>query len=652
MVGLDEVSCFRERMAEHGQVGASAVSKMVQKCAGRLRMMTSRYNLDWRERVSTAMQVELFGGFSIVSASGEPIVLGARKDQALLAYLLLDRDRGHTRAKLAALLWGARGERQARKSLSQSIYGLRNALRDAAGFRIEARLDQVFLEPGAMSVDVDRFHQALDAGELRRLADTVLAIRGPLLDGFDLKEDAFEDWLRVEREALRQQIVQVCRQLLAEFGARLTEQQIIELGRLTRSISPEDPEPRVEIGSHETRPARHYPRLLVSGGIRPTLTVAGSHSDAPRGAVGPMVKIHNALISALHRSRSVAVKMDSDHGPTDPAAMSDFILSTQVLPAAEGTRLTVRVADANTGTVLFDTETRIVRAPWLDWSAWSARIVGRFESALAGYLGEKAWSSAHSEFDPGEEVFRGFALMDQVTALGRWRAFRRFSKAYSARPDFARALIGAAWCYKRLMQESGNVLSMRSRARALELVRQALQADPKDPFVLAQASGIYLRMRNDPSRAIELLERAVSLHPGWTRIWSASAETHWMLGSPDRAVESAGRALSLVPEDPSFWVPHAALAISEMQRGNYDEAVEWANRCLERNPAYASVHLVRIASEALRGRVEVARSLVRDDWERSSPPSMVQVRSRYQLNRLQNLDKFMRGLELAGFVDE
>ena len=53
------------------------------------------------------------------------------KMRALLAYLLIERDRPHRREALAALLWPDQTDSEARHSLRQSLYILRRILSSA-----------------------------------------------------------------------------------------------------------------------------------------------------------------------------------------------------------------------------------------------------------------------------------------------------------------------------------------------------------------------------------------------------------------------------------------------------------------------------------------------------------------------------------------
>src|SRR5215510_13731954 len=77
------------------------------------------------------MRVMLFGGFAASGPDGQPLALPARKAEALLAVLLCRPGEGQPRERLTNLLWGDRGDRQARHSLSQALTSIRAAAGDA-----------------------------------------------------------------------------------------------------------------------------------------------------------------------------------------------------------------------------------------------------------------------------------------------------------------------------------------------------------------------------------------------------------------------------------------------------------------------------------------------------------------------------------------
>ena len=71
------------------------------------------------------LNLTLFGGFEVRLGAGPALVLGRKKAQALLAYLVVEPGEAHLRDKLAALLWGDSSDQRARQSLRQTPRALK-----------------------------------------------------------------------------------------------------------------------------------------------------------------------------------------------------------------------------------------------------------------------------------------------------------------------------------------------------------------------------------------------------------------------------------------------------------------------------------------------------------------------------------------------
>jgi TolB-like protein len=151
-----------------------------------------------------ALHISLLGGFEARLGSGETLPLKGRKTQALVAYLALGPDQPRSREELAGLLWGDRGEEQARSSLRQSLSELRKALSNVDGSLLIAGRDTVSLNSDALEVDVSEFERLIDEGTPAALEKASELYRGDLLDGVGVHDSAFEDWLRDERQRLNE----------------------------------------------------------------------------------------------------------------------------------------------------------------------------------------------------------------------------------------------------------------------------------------------------------------------------------------------------------------------------------------------------------------------------------------------------------------
>ena len=154
----------------------------------------------------------MFGKFTAHHDAGLLTGLEATKDQELLSYLLIHRDRPHSREALASLLWGDTSTEKSKKYLRQALWHLHAALNSENGNDSEVLMvdhDWLSLNPcSTFWTDVADFESAflaaegipgrqLDAEKAVGLKDAVTLYNDDLLPGY------YQDWILFERERLQ-----------------------------------------------------------------------------------------------------------------------------------------------------------------------------------------------------------------------------------------------------------------------------------------------------------------------------------------------------------------------------------------------------------------------------------------------------------------
>jgi tetratricopeptide (TPR) repeat protein len=133
------------------------------------------------------MFIRLVGVFEVRDAGGRDCTPRGAKARAILAMLCQTPDRRRARRWLEARLWSDRGAEQASGSLRQALMEIRKALGREAPCLVTDR-DTVRLNGVATDLEQDRdgATKALQSGR-------------EFLEGIDIVDQAFEDWLREER---------------------------------------------------------------------------------------------------------------------------------------------------------------------------------------------------------------------------------------------------------------------------------------------------------------------------------------------------------------------------------------------------------------------------------------------------------------------
>ncbi len=163
------------------------------------------------------LSLNLFGGFTIQRPLASPVDIRSAKSKALLAYLASQPGQSHSRDKLAALFWENSDRPQARKSLRQALAVLRSAVSDNGAPIIVSDGDRLLLDSKGVVIDVAEFEHLIALGTPAALEEAVAIYRGDFLDGFELKEEAFTEWLTSERTRLREVNLSTLAKLLDHY---------------------------------------------------------------------------------------------------------------------------------------------------------------------------------------------------------------------------------------------------------------------------------------------------------------------------------------------------------------------------------------------------------------------------------------------------
>jgi DNA-binding SARP family transcriptional activator len=185
-----------------------------------------------------ALRLALLGTFDARLESGSAINFSRKKAEALLAYLALHSGQMHARDKLAALLWGEASDQRARHSLRQTLVTLRQALPGTAACCLVEEGDTVGVNPAAVEVDVALFEAMAAEASPEALERAAGLYRGDLLEGISVEEPPFEEWLRTERERLREVVIECLAKLLAHQSRTGAVDQAVQAAVRLLGIDP------------------------------------------------------------------------------------------------------------------------------------------------------------------------------------------------------------------------------------------------------------------------------------------------------------------------------------------------------------------------------------------------------------------------------
>src|SRR5690606_23128172 len=177
-----------------------------------------------------------------------------------------------------------------------------------------------------------------------------------------------------------------------------------------------------------------------------------------------------------------------------------------------------------------------------------------------------AWSAHH----------RGLWHMYRFDEADNAAARRFFETATQLDPTFSRAWAGRSFTH---FQNAFQGWTEREPEieRALDTAAQALMADPRDPSAhWAMGRALWLHEGHDAS--VRELEQAVGLSPNFALAHYTLSFVHAQAGDPHAAIAASDHARLLSPYDPLLFGMLGARAIAHVRLGEFDEAMQWAER--------------------------------------------------------------------------
>lgn len=185
------------------------------------------------------LQLELLGDFRLRSETGGLITISARKSQAMLAFLGVKPSQLVSRDKLANLLWSSTAPEQARQSLRQTLSTLRKELALVSERKILVEEgDFLTLDPKLVRVDVVEFEQLVATGTAEALDPATRLYGGDFLDGFEISEEKFDQWVLGERDRLHRMALRAHAQLVDQLSRHGALDEAIGFAQSSLRIDP------------------------------------------------------------------------------------------------------------------------------------------------------------------------------------------------------------------------------------------------------------------------------------------------------------------------------------------------------------------------------------------------------------------------------
>lgn len=546
------------------------------------------------DAASHLCEMFLFGPLTVLDGRGVDRTPRAQKSRALLALLALAPRGSRSRVWLRDKLWSDRGEDQASASLRQALLDVRKSFGPLADAILVADKHTVTLDLGRMRVD------ALDI--LQRLSDRSDATdfdarqaEGEFLEGLDICDPEFEDWLTLERQLWR--------------------------GRFENASAPRDLTPARE----PPRGAAAAPLAVGQGAFgasrpaRPGWSVALTPpliQGSPEGAGHLPQRLGELLAKLLLEGGDISV-LDFGYRAGEAAANGNADDDTMgAIQLAIGTRYTFAPREIHVTVDLHRVFDRSL--VWVESATLDRRAVEAGDAAQVFGLANQAI----------EEIRRWFELQPSMkpdatreTLFGAVNAMFRLSRTdLDSAERTLRALIAGngtpqahAWLAFLLTFRVGQRFSPDTLAtieEAQQLARRAVERDGNNAVTLALVGHVHSYLFGEYDTASRLFERAIRINPAQVLGWDLYSMLHAYAGQPEKGMALAKWGRHLGAYSPHRYYFDTSLCINAALAGKHDVAIAAGEQALLDRPDFNSLLRYLVSSYAHADDLKTAHRLL------------------------------------------
>jgi TolB-like protein/Tfp pilus assembly protein PilF len=285
-----------------------------------------------------------------------------------------------------------------------------------------------------------------------------------------------------------------------------------------------------------------------------------------------------------------------------------YVVEGSVRRAGGRVRISAQLIDATTGRhVWAETYDRELLDIFALQDEIVEAVVGAIDPAVFGSEMERAARKQPANLDAYDRFLRGVWHLYKHAEEDNAKARALFESAIEMDPERAASYFGLGWTHYSDVLYQWSDSPGRSLDEALLAVQRCAALDHSLSICHIGLAWTY-SARGQRAEAIAAAETAVRLNP-------SSSDAHLPLGlflaltgRPEDGIEHLEKAIRLSPQDPSIGFSLNGIGLAHFAAGRYEQAVEWVQRSLGRNPDYWVAHGTLAASHALLGNADAART--------------------------------------------
>ncbi|MDH3467060.1 MAG: adenylate/guanylate cyclase domain-containing protein [Gammaproteobacteria bacterium] len=330
-----------------------------------------------------------------------------------------------------------------------------------------------------------------------------------------------------------------------------------------------------------------------------------------------------------------------------------YVLEGSVRIVGERVRITAQLVDTSTGNHVwaerFDRPLEDVFEVQDEITALVASMVGQQVRVTEV---KSAIKREQQDINARDLIARAQWHMDQMTEADFVKARDYAEMTIRRHPKYIIAFSMLAYVsIMELVYGWGSRSAAELIGDATENALTAIRIDPDDEIARTYLAAVFW-MTGKHDDAIKECEAVLRQNSNFAAAMGIIGIVHAHSGtdSYESAVECLEKTIRLSPNDPWLQFYYAHRGTAEFLLGRYDEAIEWYQKSLQRNPDLPNTLRMLISAYALKGDLEKASHIKAMVLKQNPNYSIEDVTRRVKLayRNTEDFEHTLRGLRLAG----
>jgi adenylate cyclase len=327
----------------------------------------------------------------------------------------------------------------------------------------------------------------------------------------------------------------------------------------------------------------------------------------------------------------------------------NYVIEGSLRKADDRIRISAQLVDAKTGNHLWaDRYDRKLKDLFALQDDITMKIITALEVKLTE--GEQAYITGKgtNNLDAYLKVLQARDLKRNQVIENNNKARRLSEEAIKIDPDYAQAYRWLSGTYLMDVWLGSTKSPQKSLEKAIETCKKALSLDDNLGGAHGLLGNIYIMKRNY-EKGVREAKRAVELEPNGADAHAFFGMALLFAGNPEDAIPALKTAIRLDPNAPEWYMHILASAYRDIKK--YDQAIEWGEKAINKNPRNVLSRQILCSIYSLAGRMDEARAQAKEILSLNPNYSVNRISKTYPTKNEGIKEQYIEALRKAGLPE-